>query len=98
MGRSKNEIINELLTTDPTQRQLALLVELLGALDGDSKRAPVKSLDPNWKPLPEHFQWAQAKGKGEQWVWSIAEDMRNWAASRGERRASWNGTFTTFMK
>lgn len=104
MGRSVNEIAYE-LSLGLNQQQLTLLVELLAAKNESSegaqprsKRQPITLLPAEWIPNTEHYVWATEHGKSKSWVDSIAEDMRNWAASKGERRACWNGTFKTFMK
>jgi hypothetical protein len=104
MGRSINEIAQELNATGLNQHQLMLLVELLAAKNEEatptkrSKKPPLIALPADWKPNEAHCEWALLHGKDGRWMQGIADDMRNWAASRGERRACWNGTFSTFMK
>jgi len=105
MSRPITEIAQELHASGLTPNQTSLLFELLAAKEEQSsgalprsKRLPISALPPEWAPSPDHYEWAQTHGKGKSWVDSLAEDMRNWAASKGERRASWNGTFSTFMK
>lgn len=105
--RSINDIAQELISTGFDQRQISLLVELLAAKGADNKAPPKRPratrtaaspLPEDWGPNDLHYRWALDHGKGTSWVHGIAEDMRNWAASKGESRASWDGTFSTFMK
>lgn len=96
MPRNRYEIAQEILALGSlTQQQIALLFELVGAEESAPK---AKSLPPDWMPSPAHYEWARRNGKDQGWVDGIAEDLRNWANAKGVLRASWPGTFSTFMK
>lgn len=102
MGRTINEIAQELNATGLNQQQLTLLVELLAAKNEEpgkrTKKPPLIAIPDDWQPNEKHCEWALEHGKDGRWMRGIADDMRNWATSRGERRACWNGTFSTFMR
>lgn len=102
--RSVQDIAAEFLTTNPTQRQLSLLVELLAAKENApagrvrrSKRMPPTPLPQDWQPNEKHYEWAKTKGQPERWVLSMAEKMRAWAISKDERRVNWDQVLYTFM-
>lgn len=98
MARSINEIAQEFNATGLSQQQSALLLELVAAKAAQETHLPTKVIPEDWAPTDDHRQWAFKRGKDQQWIDRIADDMRAWAMSKGEKRASWNGTFTTFMR
>lgn len=99
MIRSISDIAQELNATGLTQQQSTLLIELITAKVAQEKHLPTTALPDDWAPNEKHYVLAKEKyNKDRFWVDSIAYQMRNWARSRGEKRASWDGTFRTFMQ
>lgn len=56
------------------------------------------SLPDDWIPKEAHFEKAQERGLSNQFVREKADDMRNWAKSKGIRRADWDATFHGFLR
>jgi len=99
MIRSISDIAQELNATGLTQQQSALLIELLTAKGAQEKHLPTTVLPDDWIPKPNHYELAMKNyNQPRAWVDRIADEMRNWALSKGEKRASWDGTFRTFMQ
>lgn len=57
-------------------------------------RRPSKPIPDDWKPNENHR--AKALGKGMD-VDVLAEEMRNWALSKDERKANWDAAFTNWI-
>ena len=64
------------------------------------RRTTVKSLLPaDWMPTLEHIEQAKTEGgKNQAWVRDQAARMRDWAASKGERKVDWDAAFRNWIR
>ena len=58
------------------------------------RKRPAHSLPDGWEPRQQEIDACIEKGIDPN---RLAADMRNWAASKGEKRADWDATFRTFI-
>ncbi|MEU2002022.1 hypothetical protein ACH47B_13105 [Rhodococcus sp. NPDC019627] len=61
---------------------------------GVRRKRPSIHLPADWTPNDTHIQKATAKGMD---VNVLAEEMRNWAASKDERKSNWDAAFNNWI-
>ena len=59
-----------------------------------SRKRPARPLPDDWQPRDQERRAATAKGIDPD---TLADDMRNWAQAKDERRVDWDATFRTFI-
>ena len=65
-----------------------------GASRRTGSKRPSRPLPDDWTPRDQERRAATAKGIDPD---ALADDMRNWAQAKDERRVDWDATFRTFI-
>ena len=65
-----------------------------GASRRTGRKRPARPLPDDWTPRDQERRAATAKGIDPD---ALADDMRNWAQAKDERRVDWDATFRTFI-
>lgn len=63
-------------------------------IEGGSRKRPSLPIPSDWVPNQSHIERARARGMN---VEVLAEEIRNWAESKDERKVNWDAAFTNWI-
>lgn len=92
-AQTPDGIRKESALPDPTRPDPTINRES-AASQAQGRKRPARPLPDDWQPRDQERRAATAKGIDPD---ALADDMRNWAQAKDERRVDWDATFRTFI-